>query len=466
MIEYQKLVTFIYKKNNKRYQILVDNENKFFFMEVNPKTKELSYVNLEDYIDFIQIFCINPPLSMIRKDSKKDNHIKIVPKILMTSGAVILSFSSLCIIMSAVAEFNYNQRLEKYYNTHNIQEEIQRHVSFVIEDKDEKLIIEDSYYNSLINTLFIYDNKCLDEYLGVGDISYNKMITAVDNNDNIATKFKSLFKEYIDALYKKYPQVEKRILYKNLKDLEVVECDKSDLTIKTLSFDSCACYVSKENKIYVLSDYEYKKGTWEYQIIFHEISHALRMSTIKLDTGEEIKIQSSDKTANNIIIDEALNSLFAVSLFDYEEKDIAYQLQSNYFKIMLDCMDNYSLTDYVNHGLTYLASKLDEQNGDTNFATTIFNLIDLQYRDFHSNKIDIEPNEYYPIYNYISNMYFRKYIDNNMSYNEAKKVTTILIDNIMFDVPDEYNINIEVFYKCLDDYCAEIGIVAEYVNVK
>lgn len=464
MIEYQKLATFTYKKNNKKYQILVDNNNKYFFMEINPDTLELSYVKLEEYIDFIQIFCINSPVVMIKKDKKNGKKLKIIPKILIAGGAVILSLSSASIITTAVVEARYNARIAAYYETHDIQEEVQRHVSFVVEDKEEDLIVDDKYYNDLTNTLFIYDNKYIGEYLGTQDVEKEDMIRLINENDKISSRFKPLFREYIDKLYETYPNADKRILYDNLKDLEVVECDKGELTRKTLSIDSCACYVPRENKIYTLTDYEYQKGTWEYQIIFHEISHALRMSNIYRDDGETIKIQATGSSLNNVIIDEALNSLFAVSLFDYEENDIAYQLQSNYLKIMLECMDNYSLDDYVNHSLSYFADKLDEHNGDNNYATTILNLIDVQYQDYHSDKIDIEQVEYYPIYDYISDMYYSKYIDNSMSYDAARRVADTLVSNVMFDVPEEYNIDTNRFYENLDEYCKEIGI--DIVNTK
>lgn len=40
--------------------------------------------------------------------------------------------------------------------------------------------------------------------------------------------------------------------------------------------DSYSCYIRTQNKIYVLKDNEYKEGTWEYQVIYHELCHAAR----------------------------------------------------------------------------------------------------------------------------------------------------------------------------------------------
>jgi hypothetical protein len=79
-------------------------------------------------------------------------------------------------------------------------------------------------------------------------------------------------------------------------------------------------------------------------------------------------------------------------------------------------------------------------------------------KDYHSDLIEIEQEEYYPIYDYIADMYYRKYIDEDMSYNEAKSVADDLIERITYDVPLEYNIDTNRFYDYLNEYCNSIGI--------
>ena len=55
-------------------------------------------------------------------------------------------------------------------------------------------------------------------------------------------------------------------------------------------------------------------------------------------------------------------------------------------------------------------------------------------------------------------MYFNKYISSDMSYDQAKELTDNLVETIMFDVPEEYNIDTNHFYENLDEYCNSIGI--------
>lgn len=457
-MNYRKLVKFTYKNGN--YQLLMDDNNKYFFMKINDNN-DLTYVTLEEYLNFLQIFCTKPHAMMIVGDKKSEKKIKIIPKIIIGGTTTLLTLTTLAVINQARVDAIMEKRLAAYYSTHSeegvIAGEVQEHVSFLVEDKEEELVVDTTLYNDISNTYYVYDLKYLDDFFDYDSVSYDEMISVLNSNKKISDNFRPLLIEYIDNLYEKYPDVDKRVLYENLKTLEIIECKKEELTAKTLSFESNACYISSENKIYTLDNYKYEKGTWDYQVIFHEVSHALRTATIKKD-DKTIQIRGGGNSLPLTTVDEALNSVFAVSLFDYEERDIAYQLQSNYCKIMVECLDNYTLGDYVNHSLSYYAKKLDEQNGDNNYASVILNLIDTQYNDFHSEDIQIDQEEYYPIYDYICDMYYTKYITSDMSYSEAKKVADTLVDEVMFDVPEEYNIDTNRFYHCLDMYCELVGI--------
>ena len=84
--------------------------------------------------------------------------------------------------------------------------------------------------------------------------------------------------------------------------------------------------------------------------------------------------------------------------------------------------------------------------------------MEVQFNDYHSEKIEIKESEYYPIYDYISSMYFKKYITSDMSYDQCIALTDKLVERITFDVPEEYNIDTNHFYENLNNYCESIGI--------
>ena len=201
-------------------------------------------------------------------------------------------------------------------------------------------------------------------------------------------------------------------------------------------------------------------GTWDYQVIMHEFSHLLKTGRWEIN-DKDVKVMFESSVTNGEIVNEALNSIFAVRMYDKTEQDIAYQLQSNYFQIILDCLDNYSLTDYINHSFTYLEQKLNEYMGNED-AVKMMTLLDVQYKDYHNPRISFEQEEFYPLYDYIASMYCNKYINANMSYTEAKEKFDNMIYRITYDVDQEYNIDTNHFYDFFNNYCSSLGISTNY----
>lgn len=300
--------------------------------------------------------------------------------------------------------------------------------------------------------LYIYDMDYVDLALDYKEKSLQDFKDVINDNSKIGKKFKPFLVEYCENVFEKYPDVELRPFYRNLKYLEVIECTEDELLKVTMDVNSCGCYVRDEDKIYVLKDKEYKKGTWDYQVLYHEFSHCLRDSIYEDKNGKRVSIQFMGLNYYDIPNAEALNSLFAVSLFDYEEKDIAYQFQSNAHQLMIECMDNYTLSDYVNHSMTYYAQQLDAYNQDDSYALTILSLMNEQYEDYHDDSRENPQETYYPIYDYISKMYLDKHVTADMSYEEAKSVMDEMLERLLFDVPEEYHVDKDHFYTYLDEY--------------
>lgn len=452
MLEYREVVNFFY--NGFSYHMYLDNNNRRYFLK-DGENGELEYLTLEEYIDLIFEFQ-TIPLVMNAERGKTKNKIKLIPKIIIGGVAVTLSISVFNLGLSVFETQKKVREFEERISARN--QELISYVSCIEDEEPEEDLVVDTYLKgNIINFLYIYDMDYLDEALDYSSVSLEDLKSVIAKNNKISNRFKKILNQYCEDIIAKYPDLELRVLYENLKTLEVIECNKSELISASLSMDSYGCYVRTENKIYVLEDYEYEKGTWAYQVIYHEFSHCLRTARWEKD-GVDIRVQVEGLNFSNVITAEALNSLFTVSLFDYEELDIAYQLQSNYHSVMIDCMNNYSIEDYVGHSISYYADKLDEFNKDDNYATVILELIQMQYDDFHSDKITVAPEEYYPIYDYIADMYYKKYLNSNMSYSEAVQVTDRLLERILFDVPEEYNIPVEHFYEHLKEYCNELGI--------
>lgn len=467
MKEYRELVRF--KFNGKKYIMYIDNQNKYFFLELKDNN-QLSYIPLQTFKEICDIFCKTPHILNIQKGKKEKKTLKLIPKILIGTIAVPLTLVSYIFLQATVQEISHhifpNTPSQVYSEVGNYGENsssVINHISFEVEDSPEEFEVDTILENQYSQYIYVYDNDYLDKVLNYSSVSIEEMHNVVNHNSRISSKYKDIINKFIDDLYEKQPDAEKRILYENLKTLEVVECTKNELALESLSMDSYGCYIRTKNKIFVLKDNEYKEGTWEYQVIYHELCHAARTGFWDSDK-KQIRVQCEGLNFYTTTSAEALNSIFAVSLFDYDEKDIAYQLQSNYFTVILECMDNYKISDYMNHSLGYFVKKLDEHNGDNNYAATILQLMEVQFNDYHSEKIEIEESEYYPIYDYISSMYFKKYITSDMSYDQCIALTDKLVERITFDVPEEYHIDKNRFYENANEYCKQIGI--EIPNLK
>ncbi len=461
MKNYRKVMQFKFKNNT--YNMYLDNKNRRFFLRCNDDGS-LAYLTLGELIILCDSLKSIPYVMNIERDSLKSK-IRLIPKVILKGTAVVLTP---LIMMTAWAQYKSYQRLKNVSyvkNDNAVVNEIDIDEYVSLEDaeaqEDDDLVV-DTYVTipkigeEGYKRILIFDSAYLDMVLDYDTVTLEDLKEVINNNPKISATFKPLLYEYVEAVCKK-EGVELRVLYENLKTLEVVECSKNELVQKTLSVDSYGCYIRTENKIYVLENHEYKKGTWDYQVIFHELSHALRTGMWDKN-GTEVRVQVEGFNYNNTITAEALNSIFAVNLFDYKERDVAYQLQSNYHQVFLECMDNYDIVDYTKHPLSYYAKKLDEFTGKDNYATVMFELIDMQYKDYHSTSIETEQSSYYMLYDYIMEMYFKKYITSDMSYEEAVRVKDELLDKILYDVPEEYNIDTNYFQEYLDKYCEQMGI--------
>ena len=465
MNTYRRVIDFYYKR--KKYSMFIDNKDRYYFM--SKENNKYSYINIHKYLELGAIFS-NPVKIMNFRNGEK---FKLSPKVIISGALVLATAGSVSFapdiydmliqrdkaVYSQYSSYENNISNEELAQVDNIKNEFNNKLSFDVVDSDTEFTVDTYEKMDAIKSLFIYDSDYLDLYLDTKkDITIEEFSNIINSNYNISDYYKKIIYEFCEDLITNQPKAERRILYENLKTLKIVECDNvNELAVHSLSYDSLACYLRDENTIYVLKEYEYKKGTWEYQVLYHELCHAAR--SIWKEEGENtIRIQSGGPNFKSTITDEALNSIFSISLFDYEEKNIAYQLQSNIIKVLVDNMDNYEISDYMNHSLSYFVNKLDEFHNDNNYASVLLETIEAQYDDYHADYITIDQSEFYPIYEYVSDFYYKNRITDETTYEDAKKFTDELISIITYDVPLEYNINTDYFYEYLDIYCQNHNI--------
>ena len=457
MKEYTIIGNFYHK--NKNYELLLDEEQRYFFLHIN-NNNEYEYVTLKEYIELVDKFADKEDTKMFLGFKKKEKKkIKLIPRILIGAAAVLLSTSLLLNINNSkpstittdyTASSTYTQTIEE-----RTDQEIDKWLTEITAEMDGFQV--DTVRQSGNRTL-IYDFSELDNIFNntKEDVTYDTIRETIKSNPNISEKYKLILYSFADNLEKQYPTMDLRVWNHNLETLKILEVSEMEMQAKAISADAYACYRIQENTIYTVKGYDYVPGTWEYQVIIHEIGHTVK-TTSSVVNGQEIKTYFKKDSGNATITEEAMNTLFTVRSYDNQEMDLAYQLQSNMVELMVSSMNNYTYQDYIEHNVTYFQQKLNEHNGNEE-AVRMIGLIDLQYDDYHDYSIQVDQTQFFDLYDYVAKMYYDARITPNMSYDEAVAVKDAFIYKLTYDVPAEYNIDINHINEYFGTYCQEHGI--------
>ena len=354
------------------------------------------------------------------------------------------------ILLVVFANSSWDHQLEQRKLSGEIHEEpIQITYDFEVVDGDTPVEIVPSKTLHLVNgdSVYVYEEEDLHLALEIDYASADMCIEAIHANDKIEDRFKTFFCDFVERIEKTYPGLNLAILYQNLQTLDVKELNATDYLFESLSYDSLGCYSSRKNTIFIPEGTEYIEGEFGFQVLVHEFCHAARIAEYETE-NKKCRFDYYEGS-DNLLLSEAMNSAFSCSLLDYYEWNIAYQVPSNYLRIMLECMDNYTLEDYIKHRDTYFLSKLDEFTGNTNYAQVIWKLITLQRSDWEQDNVDIPAEEYYPIYDFLCEMYYGKYITDDMTADEKRAVADELVHKAFYDAPENYKTDPDYFYEYL-----------------
>lgn len=467
MIEYTEIGNFIYK--NKEYKMFIDDERRYYFLRIKENGKE-DYIDIHEYIQLINKFKdVEEPL-LITNDNRSKKR-KMTPKLFIAGILVTISLAFTMVMNAMAPTMDLHSQTQDYSNTSSYVIEVQEQDN----DKAQQAIDELYRYIEQENSDFevdtrvdgwnlikIYDLSELDDVLGYPKeaITYDDIINDINNNPNIPASFKPMYIELANDLRAQYPDMDLRVWHINLQTLKIVELSEMDMKLKAMSGTACAVYRQDENTIYTVEGYDYVPGTWDYQVIKHEMGHPIR-SLITHIGENQVKVRFQSYSGHGTVTGEALNSLLTLRSYDPDERDVAYQFQSNMIELMVDSMDNYTYQDYVEHNLTYFEQQLNEYNGN-NEAVRMIGLLELQYDDYHDKNMTIDESTFHELYDYIARMYYGNHLHPNMLPGEAQYVRDQFIDRLTYDVPEEYNVDLDHLNQFFEEYCAEIGLNLSY----
>ena len=317
-----------------------------------------------------------------------------------------------------------------------------------------------------------YDGSLLDFYTGTDACSYgilldiDKKITVEDiedvlkTNNKIADKYKEFIIQYAKDWLSLYPESDLRVLYHNLKTLEIKEATPNEIYKITFSYDTAACYIPKENTIMLLDGTSFERDSDNYIILTHELTHCARQTKYVAPDSSEITIKYYERLEMGEYAEEGIITNIAYEMQGLNKKATFYAFQSSCYRIIMDCI-GFDGEDYMNHSVNYLIKKMDEFMGDDQYAYYIVALIDAQATQRYSPHRSVDFTNYQDLYDYITRMYMKKHLTSNMSKAEAEEVFETFCDEIMYhfdNMKTKYDITEDNFRQEFEKILKERGI--------
>lgn len=191
------------------------------------------------------------------------------------------------------------------------------------------------------------------------------------------------------------------------------------------------------HEIVLSKDLDFSPGSWGREAAYHELAHATRLYYDRDDAGRSAYVTFSGPDDQTDAMSEALNSLFADSLMDEDEKPdvLSYQLQCNYADVILGSLDGYELGDYLSHSSQWLTQKLDKRLGDDE-GQLLLELMQLQKDDLSDGRVDVSLDNLHRLSDDLCELDFDGSIHDGTTYEEVASLADELVARLSDGVSD------------------------------
>lgn len=329
------------------------------------------------------------------------------------------------------------------------------------DDEHDFLYATDFQDLYLIRLYKCRDSSAYPHILGYGDVTLDQIRQALDANNHIGPKYKEFIYQFACDLRALYPDCSLAVLHHNLQTLVIDELTQNQINIETLSMDSAACYLRYENRICIVQGLDLSRESNDYIILTHELCHAARSLQLRPESSAEydIDIGFYDDYRMGTYAEEGVITNIAYELQGLGNKAIFYPMLASYYRIIGQCID-YSGEDFFNHGVNYLIRQMDAFMGDGQ-AWQIVARIDAQMALRYTPYQSVDFRDFQPVYDYLAQMYFKKFIRPDMSREQAENVFEAFYEDISFNFEDmnrPYDISRDTFLPEFERYLAEMDI--------
>lgn len=292
--------------------------------------------------------------------------------------------------------------------------------------------------NTKYGTLHAMDSSAYEHTLGFAKPTYEDLTEVIDKNRKLDNNYKAAIREYIEYWLDVCPDTDFTVLYQNLETMDLQKCSASDMLKYTGSSTAVAQYNAVDNVIRIneMSVID-NRSSDDFITFYHELTHAAR--TLDYKKGKMKYMISFGTAYIGNIIEEAVITNFIYEMQGMGKKSEYYSLPCNYMRIIIDCLDDYSWSDYVNHSVVYLADQMDQYMGDeSGRALYMLHIMEVEYeiqmhRNHDKEEIAYCTAHYPDMYEYIVRMYCKKHLDASMSKDEAEQTFDTFMDEITFN---------------------------------
>lgn len=327
---YQKLFPIEY--NNKKFMIFIDENKRKTFLEIN-ESGEYVYPILEDFISLHKMYNTKEPFICYAPKFTFKEKVKVLKGSVVSLLTVVIMLNNIPTALAA------NQKLEV---------------------KDDELIISAETLEQ--TTKYTAPTNVLEEIariLGEQNVTKEMVIEAINNNDNLNDKYKTIAINLLNAITDKYPNFNLIVFYENIKTMKVEEYTIEEFKEKYPEAPGGgAKYNASTNQITTIDEVE-------IEVLYHEMFHATH--TIYRQTDNYIITRLEENTGIDEVFTDMGASLVIPSKNSYKE-------QGKIVEYLLTTAD-YTLEDYNNYGVKAFIEKLSNKypTVDINYISEALN---------------------------------------------------------------------------------------------
>lgn len=457
---------FIFKKVarfkflNKKYQMFETSNGKMAFLEVYENNR-YRYPEYNDYVRLIILFSSNlEHRAFYNNDNQKK--YSFIPKFVkdkktfLLTSLIISSLLTGCSINDKeyVKQYSFDLGVEESYISDNsVTDEIKYTNANEDEIETEDVYTTEDYFiMKSAQYISLYNNRYYSEIFEEEEVSIDDLYKIVDSSRKIPKHLKDFVKDFIGRMSEYYPDLDFRVFKHNLKKLTIQEKSQDEIEMSSLGL----AYYDHEENLLVISETADVYNNPRAKIIFaHELGHLFNNAELEKD-GFHIKIQFND-AGKGKYIKEAIDVIFTSNPYLNDQgvaelESLGYSIITNNIRVILDSLPDYNLSDSVSNNIYYLENKMDKFMSDELNASRIIELLDLQWIEYSSGEIEVDSSDYDDLYEYLSKMYIKAHVTQDMAYDDIILEKEKLEYMLTLDVIDDEYVNIDKVEEVFENY--------------